>query len=64
LVERLLYTQNVGGSSPSPPTTLRPSVEACRRSLSEAKAKTDRSARASRAPIALRYAHFPRGTCV
>jgi hypothetical protein len=23
LVERLLYTQNVGGSSPSPPTTLR-----------------------------------------
>ena len=24
LVERLLYTQNVGGSSPSPPTTLRP----------------------------------------
>src|SRR4029077_9537410 len=29
LVERLLYTQNVGGSSPSPPTTLRPTVEAC-----------------------------------
>src|SRR5262245_57830020 len=24
LVERLLYTQDVGGSSPSPPTTLRP----------------------------------------
>ena len=24
LVERLLYTQNVGGSSPSPPTMLRP----------------------------------------
>jgi hypothetical protein len=34
LVERLLYTQKVGGSRPSPPTTLR-------RSLSKAKAKTD-----------------------
>jgi hypothetical protein len=30
LVERLLYTQNVGGSSPSPPTTLRPSGYAWR----------------------------------
>jgi hypothetical protein len=29
LVERLLYTQNVGGSSPSPPTTLRLKGDAC-----------------------------------
>jgi hypothetical protein len=28
LVERLLYTQNVGGSSPSPPTSLRRQIAA------------------------------------
>src|SRR5262245_51954421 len=53
LVERLLYTQDVGGSSPSPPTTLRPDglrvaqprgdgrAKRVRRSSSEARAKTD-----------------------
>jgi hypothetical protein len=36
LVERLLYTQDVGGSSPSPPTNLRcEAAQVVRRSFSE-----------------------------
>jgi hypothetical protein len=35
LVERLLYTQDVGGSSPSPPTNLREAAKIVRRSFSE-----------------------------
>ena len=38
LVERLLYTQDVGGSSPSPPTSLRCSAASAGKPVSSAKA--------------------------
>jgi hypothetical protein len=57
LVERLLYTQDVGGSSPSPPTSLRACGASAGKPASSAKAAR-RSPQGEDGPMSMKYVYL------